>query len=123
MSCLEPQNLCSFFRGDTVPFDFSFKDDDDNPIDISGKTLTFTMKKKKNSIDGLDGDLQQSVTFPNDANSIAGIGSMVLLPDVTRNLLISSYYFDFQLVDGPDDVSTVGFGSVVVEQDITITTV
>ncbi len=119
MTCQTAQNLCSIFRGDTLPFTFQFNNEDLTPIDISGMTLYFTMKLKKNSPDGEITDLQHSVVFPSDTASQNGQGSMEIPSSETQNLTVDrEYYYDFELVDGAT-VSTIGYGQIKVEQDIT----
>ncbi len=119
MTCQTAQNLCSIFRGDTLPFTFQFNNEDGTPIDISGMTLYFTMKLKKNSPDGEITDLQHSVIFPADTSSQNGQGDMVIPSSETQNLTVDrEYYYDFELVDGTT-VSTIGYGQIKVEQDIT----
>jgi len=119
--CPDRQDMCGLFRGDTFQFDFTFKDEDDVALDISGMTLIFTMKQDATSPDGEVGDLQEAVIFPADAQSVLGLGSMSVLPAKT-NLIVPgvTYNFDFQLVDGTDYVLTIGWGTVPVKQDISL---
>jgi len=120
--CPTQQDMCGLFRGDTFQFDFTFKDEDGVALDISGMTLTFTMKQLVTSPDGVVGDLQESVIFPSDAQSVLGLGSMSVFPAKTTLLLPGvTYSFDFQLADGANYVLTVGWGTVPVKQDITLT--
>ena len=118
-SCATPQNLCSMFRGDTLPFSFQFNDTDGQPIDISGMKLYFTMKADATSDDGGPGDLQDSVTFPSDAQSALGQGELIIPASLTALLIPgTNYHFDFQLVDGTT-IATMGIGQILVDQDIT----
>ena len=120
MTCQIAQNLCGIFRGDTIPFTFQFNDSDGNPIDISGMKLYFTMKLNKSSPDGEATDLQDVVTFPTDPASQAGQGNMTIPSTKTQDLSVNrDYFYDFELVDG-NIVSTVGWGQVKVEQDVTL---
>jgi hypothetical protein len=124
MSCQVEQDLCPIHRGDSFNWTVAFKTDDGDAIDISGKKLFFTMKLTKNSVDGLAGDLQASVTFPADADSIAGLGTFSISKADTQDLTPGkSYYYDFQLTDPSDAtyVKTLGFGKIKVLQDITLT--
>lgn len=117
--CLVPQMLCPLVRGDTIPFHFTFMQPDDSPLDISGMLMFFTMRLDATAA-GVP-DLQVKTTFPSDAESVAGKGSMKVLPSDTGSLVPkSTYHFDFQLVNGPDDVFTVGRGTILVEQDMTL---
>ncbi len=117
--CPVEQNLCNIYRGDKIPFTFQFNNADGTPMDISGLKLYFTMKLVASSPDGEVGDLQDSVTFPTDAESVLGIGSMLVAAAKTELLTpVRDYFYDFQLIelDGP---STMGAGKIHVNQDIT----
>ena len=126
MPCQAEQELWCIRRGDTVNFTFQFTDDDNNdaPIDISGKTLWFTLKLKAKHTDA-EAALQHKVVFPNDSVSQNGIGYMTLEPVLTDPLTIKRHQFDFQLVDdqvSPAVVLTVGRGQLDVVTDITRST-
>ncbi len=119
-TCQAAQDMCNLFRGDTFAWNFTFKDKDGVPIDISGMTLFFTMKQNPTSPDLEVGDLQESVTFPADSESALGIGFMQVLPAKTGLLIPKKkYHYDFQLVDGSDVVLTLGWGRLTINQDIT----
>lgn len=113
-TCPVPQDLCPITRGDTVPFDVEFLQPDETPMDVTGMTLFFTME--------LDGALalESFVTFPADAESVAGRGTLKVLPSETDLLSAGKRHkYAFKLTNGPDDVFTVGRGFVKVEDDLT----
>jgi len=115
--CNTQQDLCAFYRGDTIPFNFNFKDMNGDPIDITNMTLTFSMKEDPDDDTFI---LQESITFPDIQDSRDGIGSMKILPDKTETLEPDvSYYYDFQLKTTSNDIFTVGAGKVKVLYDIT----
>jgi len=119
-SCSAPVTLCPFHRGDTIPFDFEFKNADGSPMDISGMVLFFSMKLDIQSETLGANDLQTDTTFPADLDSESGLGSMKVLPVDTDNLLPErTYSYDFQLVNGAEDVFTVGYGMVDTLRDVT----
>lgn len=64
--------MLKLIRGDTLFLDIRVSDEESgDPVDISGKQLTFSVKS---SIDDSDDSamLSESVTFPSDAESLAG---------------------------------------------------
>lgn len=142
--------LCPIRRGDTAPFIFEFIGLNEEPMDLTGMDLHFTMRL---SPDQKIPDLHHVMHFKDlsvqtvdpGAGSISthdifskiayidpidktrkfkydfqtGIGTMKVLPRETRNLRAGQcYIFAFQLVDGPDDIYTVGAGRVKVAPDI-----
>jgi hypothetical protein len=114
--CAIQQDLCPFYRGDTIPFEFTFKQPDDTPLDITDMTLTFSMKEDPD--DELP-VLSVSTTFPDDADSHNGKGSLKIQSSDTIDLEPDiNYYFDFQLENG-SEIFTVGAGRVKVLYDIT----
>jgi len=120
----ENTDLCPFYRGDTIPFSFEFKEADGSPMDISDMVIYYTMKLDiKEDVLGPN-DLQSSATFPADTNSMNGLGELRVLPTDTEKLLPDrAYAYDFQLVGGVDEVYTVGQGTVSVLRDVTQVTV
>ena len=114
----------SLRRGDSYAWTVTLTDGV-NPIDLSGKTLTFTVKQNKTDTD-LQALLQVSVTFPSDANSLAGQGELFVPYTATANLPADTrVYYDFQLsyLDGQGRtiVTTLTAGSVKVDWEITET--
>jgi hypothetical protein len=119
LQCANPQELCPIFRGDTLSFKFTFTDLEGNPLSIVGKKLYFTMKLDPTSGDTDEGNLQYSVVFPDNQDSLNGIGMMVVPSDETEGLMPdATYYYDFQFMDGLQ-IATIGSGTVQVKRDIT----
>lgn len=117
VSCMVEQDLCPVTRGDTMPFSFTFKQNG-VVFPINSYKLFFCMKQKNDSI-YITGDVQENVTFPDDADSTNGIGSMVITPVKTNDLIAGvNYYYEFQLVGPTDDVYTVGRGRIKVNDDL-----
>lgn len=116
--------IANFYRGDSKEWAVSFKDAAGVPIPLFGKKLYFTMKTDKALADA-DAALQVVLTFPDDAESLAGRGVLQLTASQTETLAIETYFYDFQLVDttlNPDKVTTVGEGKVKVLEDVTRST-
>jgi hypothetical protein len=116
--CAIQQDLCPIFRGDSVPFNFTFTQPDGTALDITDMTLTFTMKEYSDDPEAV---LQKSVVFPDSQESRDGIGSMKILPSETADLEPGiKYYYDFQLETVDGDIFTLGTGRIMVNQDITV---
>ncbi len=117
------QNLPDLMRGDSRRFEMTFLDQAGQPINIANTDIWFTLKIARNDPD--PGVLQKTVTFPDDANSQAGLGYLKLEPAETELLEPGTkYWYDFQWVrSGSQDVDTVGWGQIKVVQDVTQDTV
>ncbi len=101
MDCSSVRELCAFFAGDSLDYDFSFKKADSTPVSIGGMTLTFTMKINKSDADSGNNGLQESVTFPESAESEAGRGEMFIDKSKTAKLIGDRWYqFDYRLKSG-----------------------
>lgn len=107
-------------QGDSYEWTFSFQDKDAQnnltPRNISGMTLTFAMKRTWRDSDSA-AYLLVSTTFPNDASSIAGLGTIFVPYTATAQLpihLSSEIVYSFRLsyVDGEGRTQskTVGKG-------------
>ncbi|MBF0342116.1 MAG: hypothetical protein HQL95_14320 [Magnetococcales bacterium] len=115
-----PSNNFQFYRGDTKVFTLSFSNPDASPVDITGHTLWFTMKRTANDQDS-EAVLQKRVMFPSTPASVAGSGSLLL--DSTETSLIEPgiYLYDMQKVipGNPPVVATFISGRIQVLPDIT----
>lgn len=116
------QNLDSIHRGDDRTYTVQFRDSDGNAIDISATTLWHTLKENEDDTDA-NAVLQVSTTFPSDATSQAGNGTISIADTDTASLTPGiRYFYDFQWVDSSGNIYTVGWGRIKVEQDTTIST-
>jgi len=122
MALASSSGIASFYRGDTKVFNLTFADASGTAIDISGLKLWVTMKSNTADLDDAAA-IQKVITFPADADSVAGIGS-ITLSSVETSVTPGTYYYDFQLVDeslSPPSVTTITSGRVNILQDITLT--
>jgi len=116
-------NVCgeekiSMRRGDSLPIQLELTDDETGtPIDITGSTLYFTVKKRKTDED-IDALIQKIVTVHDDPT--AGITSFEVAPADTLSIELGDYYFDIQLVLN-GTVSTILVGEFELLYDITKT--
>lgn len=115
----------SLRRGDTYNWRFVFDDGATPPvpINVAGRTLSFTVKASRNDSDA-HALVQASAVFPDDANSHNGIGWIFVPHDQTVNLVPGQkVYYDFQMAyyDSSNRlvVQTVDTGVVKVDWDVT----
>ena len=108
--------ISDFRRGDTKPITLKFKDKDGNPVDITGATIWFTVKKSPADDDSL-AVIQKEITT--HINPTGGISSFTIEHLDTNNLELISYYYDIQLVDAGGNVTTVIYGKFKLLPDIT----
>ena len=127
-TCDTGEKLCDFHRGDTLPFDFLFENDDGTPMDITNMTVWFTMKMDSSVLALDQNDIQVKKHFdPGDPGNdyINGAGNMTVPTSKTTNLLPEKvYFYDFQLVqpkvDPEEDfVFTLEADKVGTLQDVT----
>jgi len=102
------------FRGDSKNYKLILTDNSGNPIDLTGKTVIFTVKKSENDDDS-NAKIQKVITTHTDP--VNGKTEISLLPDDTE-LEPDTYIFDIQLSDN-QFVHTVVTGRFIVKADIT----
>ena len=122
--CEQSQLMWPGFRADSQEIYCEFKTLSGKPIDVSGKTLTFTMR-----LDKMDNichayDLHFSITIPFDNNAKQGKVLVEIPHQVTRVLLPGRVYsYDFQISDNScetfTEIATAGWGSREVMRDVT----
>lgn len=105
-------------RRDDVSFDLTFTDVDGDPINLTGATVFFTVKKRATDPDD-EAEISKSITSFDDPTS--GVALLELTTSDT-DMSAGRYLFDIQLktVDGKIVSSTAG--NFLVTQDITVRT-
>lgn len=108
-------------RGDTVPVKLTITDAANAPIDITGNTFFFTIKKNYDDLDA-NALLQVSATAPSGSLSTGGVITLTLQVPTTMEL--GTFYYDVQRVisGSPDTITTLAKGSVTIEYDVTTRT-
>lgn len=103
-----------FFRGDSKVINLTVKDQDGNPVDITGATITFTVKE-----DAADADDDAVIQVDGDPiPGSEGKAKIELEPTDTDVEPKTTYVFDIQIkIDS--NVYTVAQGGVSVLRDIT----
>ncbi len=112
MSC--DNTLNDFYRGDTVPILIKIKINGVEE-DITGSTLTITMKKKKSDAD--PGVLQKEAVILNQVTN-TGEALFTLGPSDT-DIDAREYYYDIQWENASSAIRTIISGTITVLQDIT----
>lgn len=112
----------SMVRGDTLIFDVAVVDKAGAPVNITGKTLIFTVKARYSDAD--NAAIAQKKTPSSGitiTNGAGGLATVTLQPADTRNLTDQwqTLVWDLQLVDGTN-VYTVASGTLQVTPDVTV---
>lgn len=105
-------------KRDDVDFELSFTDVDGNPINLTGSTVFFTVKKNKTDVDN-DAVIKKEITSFDDPTS--GVALLELSKSDT-DISPRSYYFDVQIKDSGGKISSSSVGRFIVSQDVTIRT-
>lgn len=105
-------------RGDDVNLELTFTDIDGNAIDLTGGTVYFTVKKHL-------GDSDDDAVLQAEENTFTApeTGIMILtIGNEDTDLPIGQYYYDVQLKDLDNKISSSERGSFIVVKDITVRT-
>lgn len=115
MSCTHPisYNL-QIVRGDDKVYSIQFKDDLENPIDITGWTVFFTVKREFKDTD-TNALIKKTITTHTDA--LNGITEIKLIPTDTN--WVGNFYFDIQVKKVDNSIHTVMIGTVEFIKDVT----
>ncbi len=109
--------LANFYRGDTKQVTITIKKADGTAFDLTGATITFTMKKDETDPDA-SAVIQKNAVL--QVPSTDGIAILTLTSaDTAKDT--GEYYYDFQLVDSTGRVATLLKETVEILQDITET--
>ena len=113
-------------KGDTYNWKLQFDDGGTpaTPIDITGRTLTFTVKSALTDTDE-NALVQVATTFQAGADSTAGIGYIFIPHTETENLVPGAkVYYDFQMAYTDSQsrlvVNTLAAGTVKVDWEVTL---
>lgn len=107
-----------FYRGDTLEFEIDIQDSDENPIDITGATVWFTMKENPADPDNL---AAIQIRQTEHINAVDGKTKIIVPSNLTDRLTPNkSYFYDFQITFASGVVKTIMVGKVKVLQDITL---
>lgn len=105
-------------QGDDETFEITFKDENALPINITGYTVFFTLKKKLDS-DATDDEASIKVSVTSHTDAVNGETSVSLTNDQTSALEARRYYYDFQLKDTSNKIASTKYGVCEVIPDVT----
>lgn len=108
----------TLIRRDDVDLDVTFTDKDGEPIDLTGCTVFFTMKRKVSDTDE-DAIIQKEVTSHTDPT--AGETRISLTNDET-DITPRHYFYDIQVEDTNSKIISSTVGQIKITQDVTIRT-
>ena len=112
------------YRGDTVNIDLNIKDSNGTAIDITGYTIFFTAKTNDNDSDG-DALIKEDVTThldPDGADGASSGKSRITLSSTQTAIAVGNHYYDIQMKDASDNITTITADRFNVKQDITTRT-
>ena len=116
MSDIVGRDQLTFIRGDTVDRSISFKDQNQDPIDISGWVIYFTIKKNRKDSDD-NAIYKQDITSHIDPTE--GTTRLFIADSITEDWPIGSWYYDLQVKKSDDTIRTVLLNSCEIIEDIT----
>jgi hypothetical protein len=99
------------YRGDYFPMTITMRDNNGNPLDLSGFTPAATIRANHSS----GTEYAFEATLPGGP----GVVSLVLNSDVSALLTPGSYVWDYQLTDANSNVRTYITGDVTVYDEVT----
>lgn len=110
-------NLTLICRDD-VDLDITFTDKDGEPIDLTGCTVFFTMKKKISDSDE-DAIIEKEVTShiePTEGTT------RVSLTNTDTDIPARHYFYDIQVEDTANKIISSTVGQIKITQDVTVRT-
>ena len=105
-------------RGDDELLQVTFTDENGSPIDLTGSTVFFTVKKKSDLSQDNDDLAVISITVTSHSDPTNGITEIPMTKTET-NLDKGDYYWDLQIKDTADDISSVVKGIFEIIEDVT----
>lgn len=118
LSILDATVDFEIIQGDDETLKLTFKDENNAPINLTGYTVFFTMKKRPDDdADDSEAPLKKTVTVHTDPTN--GITHIPLPSAETALLEARRYVYDFQLKDLSDKLTSTKYGVCEVIKDVT----
>lgn len=111
------QEFPDLVRGDNYPIEIEFQDDDEQPLDVSGKTLIVTIKESPSLPD--DDALLQQYWLLSGQDAEAGLVLESLSSWQTLQLPASRLWMDYKLITDERVATTITGGRVLVRDTAT----
>jgi len=105
-------------KGDTIPLTFTVTDYLGTPIDLTGSTTKFTVKKK---VDDPDNKAIIAKSWSVHTSPTTGVTDIILSRDDTFRQP-GTYFWDFQITGSGGAISTADLGEFIVKPHVTVTT-
>lgn len=106
----------SIIRRDDVELDFTFTDINGDPVNLTGCTVFFTVKRRRTDVDADALITEEETVFSAPATGVATLTLDRTQTDIPAGL----YHFDVQLRDSANKISSSTVGTLRVTEDITI---
>lgn len=106
------------YKGDTVNIDLTITDSDGNVIDITGYKFYFTVKSNDTDSDN-DALIKEDVTSHTAATSGQ---TRITLSKTDTDIATGNHYYDIQMKDVSDNITTITKDRFYVTQDVTTRT-
>lgn len=116
MSCTTSD--IEIIRRDDVSFNLTFTDVDGDPIDLTGATVFFTVKRKLTDPDDEALIEKEIISFDDPELGIA----VLILSNTDTDISPGKYFFDIQVKTSDNKISSSNAASFFVNQDVTIRT-
>jgi hypothetical protein len=107
----------TIIRGDTRLIKAQIVDAQNQPIDITGGTVFFTLNKRSNPDDDSQAIISKDIT--SFTNASQGRVDVLLESDDTNDLQNGTYYYDIQFVSQTGVVISKPRGKFIIKPDIT----
>lgn len=103
-------------RGDDVTLNATFQDENGQAINLTGCTVFFTVKDNYTSTDDSAALISKTVT----SHTFPLLGqTSISLTSTDTNLAEADYYYDFQLKDASNKITSTQRGLLAVTWDVT----
>jgi len=103
-------------KRDDVNLDVVLKDQDGNAFDLTGKTVFFTLKRRQD-----DSDEAAVVKKTVTVHTNASLGqTRIALSNTDTNQSVGYYFYDVQVKDVQNRITSAVKGQIRIVQDITI---
>jgi hypothetical protein len=107
-------------RGDDLALDIEFKDQDENPIDLTDCTVYFTVKRRFSDTDD-EALIAEEITDHSDAEN--GVTTLEISHTDTESLDITRdeypFWWDLQIKEADGTITSTLAGNCYVKPDIT----
>jgi hypothetical protein len=108
-------------RGDTRRYQVTVTDEAGLPVNLSGASIYFTVRKKlASSVDDADAVFQKAVgTGITISDAAGGVIALVIDPADTRNFPKVVLLYDLQVITAAGDTITPAMGEFAINADVT----